>query len=247
MKIALLGYGKMGQEIEKLAIARGHEIALKIFFENAHELTLDNLRKADVAIEFSTPDTAPDHIKLCIEAGVPVVVGTTGWYHHLPILQVAAEQRKGALLYSTNFSIGVNLFFHLNKKLAVLMNKYPEYNVAIEEIHHTQKLDAPSGTAITTAEGVLASLERKKEWKNTMQGESTSHVAAQDLLITSVRTENVPGTHTVNYYSTIDSIELKHTAFNRQGFALGAITAAEWLKGRNGIFTMDDVLKENFS
>lgn len=247
MKIALLGYGKMGQEIEKLAIARGHEITLKIFFENAHELTIDNLKQADIAIEFSTPDTASEHIKLCIDAGVPVVVGTTGWYNQLPMLQVAAEQRGGALLYSTNFSIGVNLFFHLNKKLAALMNKYPEYNVSIEEIHHTQKLDAPSGTAITTAEGVLGNLDRKKEWKNVMEGENAADLAAQDLVITSVRTENVPGTHTVNYSSTIDSIELKHTAFNRQGFALGAITAAEWLKGRKGTFTMDDVLKENFS
>ncbi len=248
MNIALLGYGKMGQEIEKIALANGHQIVLKIFFENAHELTIANLQKADVAIEFSTPATAKYHIERCLEAGVPIVVGTTGWYEHLPTLSQAIAAQNGSLLYSTNFSIGVNLFFYLNKKLATLMNNFPSYEVSIEEIHHTQKLDSPSGTAITTAEDILSNLERKREWKNKSPQSGNISLTANDLLITSVRTENVPGTHTVSYQSDIDSIELKHTAFNRKGFAHGAVTAAEWLQaGKKGIFTMSDVLATTFN
>lgn len=247
MRIALLGYGKMGQEIEKILLEKGHKVVLKIFYENAHELSRENLQKADVAIEFSTPDTAPTHIRACIDAGIPVVVGTTGWYEHLAELEKAVEDKQSALLYSTNFSIGVNLFFHLNKKMAALMNSYREYAVSVEEIHHTQKLDAPSGTAITTAEGIIAHLDVKNKWTNSMDTDKRVSAPQDAVHITSVRTENVPGTHTVTYSSDIDSIELKHTAFNRKGFALGAVVAAEWLQGRKGIFTMSDVLAKNFN
>jgi len=249
MKIALLGYGKMGQSIEKIAIDRKHEIVLKIDVNNQHELTTENLKKADAVIEFSTPHTVLDHIEACFKADVPIIVGTTGWYGHLQRIKNECEQGGHALLYASNFSVGVNIFFHVNKLLAKLMNNYPYYDVQVEEIHHTQKLDSPSGTAITIAEGIVDNLDSKKEWVNILA--TDGNAAADDaikpdqLLIESLRIENVPGTHTVVYDSEVDSIEFKHTAHNRNGFALGAVLAAEWVQGKKGFYSAKDMF--NFS
>lgn len=242
MKIALLGYGKMGQLIEQFATNRGHEITLKIDAQNAEELTSENLKKADIAIDFSTPHTVLHHIKKCFEANLPLVVGTTGWYDQLSQLKEECEHNGHSLLYASNFSIGVNLFFAMNKILAKLMNRYPQYDVQVEEIHHTHKLDSPSGTAITIAEGVLGNIDRKKAWANELVG-NNQHVAykSDQLLIESHRIEEVPGTHTVIYSSEVDDIELKHTAHNRDGFALGAVLAAEWLQGKTGFFSVNDL------
>jgi 4-hydroxy-tetrahydrodipicolinate reductase len=250
MKIALSGYGKMGKIIEKMALDRKHEIVLKIDKDNQHELTPENLRKADVVIEFSTPDSALNNIKTCLEAGVPVVVGTTGWYERLDEVKQLCEQTNGAVLYGTNFSVGVNVFFHINKLLAKLMNNYPYYDVQVEEIHHTQKLDWPSGTAITIAEGIIENLDAKNEWTKALvsdNSEADSNVNERDnqLLIESLRIENVPGTHTVIYDSEVDTIEFKHTAHNRNGFALGAVLAAEWIKDKKGCYPVTDMF--NFS
>lgn len=243
MKIALLGYGKMGQEIEKIALQRGHKVVLKIFYENAHELTLANLQQADIAIEFSTPSTAVRHINACFEANVPVVVGTTGWYEQFESIQEACLQKGQGLLYATNFSIGVNLFFQLNKQLADLMDTYKEYQPSMTEVHHTQKLDYPSGTAITLAEGLLEHSSAKNSWKAILSGKDRNIATApEELLITSVREEHVPGTHVVTYASAVDEIEIKHTAHNRKGFSEGAVIAAEWLKGKKGLYGMKDVL-----
>jgi 4-hydroxy-tetrahydrodipicolinate reductase len=245
MKIALLGYGKMGRIIEKIATDRKHEIVLKIATDNQHELTAENLQMADVAIEFSTPATALTNIAKCFEAGIPVIVGTTGWLSQLPQVKEQCEQVDGSLLYGTNFSVGVNIFFHVNKVLAKLMNNYPYYDVQVEEIHHTQKLDAPSGTAITIAEGIIDNLDTKKEWLNvlTADGAETTddNVKNDQLLIESFRINSVPGTHTVIYDSEVDSIEFKHTAHNRNGFALGAVLAAEWLKDKKGFHSVEDM------
>jgi 4-hydroxy-tetrahydrodipicolinate reductase len=251
MKIALSGYGKMGKIIEQMAISRQHEIVLKIDRDNVHELTADNLRQADVVIEFSTPDSALNNIKTCVEAGVPVVVGTTGWYAHLDEVKALCEQANGAVLYGTNFSVGVNVFFHINKMLAKVMNNYPHYDVQVEEIHHTQKLDWPSGTAITIAEGILENLDTKNEWTKALVSDATDAVTDDtivkdnELLIESLRIENVPGTHTVIYDSEVDTIEFKHTAHNRNGFALGAVLAAEWIKDKKGCYPVTDMF--NFS
>lgn len=243
MKIALLGYGKMGKIIEKIAHDRKHEIVLKIDQDNQDDLTPENLQLADVAIEFSTPGTVLNNIERCLNAGVPIVVGTTGWYSNLPALKEKYEQSDTAMLYATNFSVGVNIFFHVNKILAKLMNNYPYYEVQVEEIHHTQKLDSPSGTAITIAEGIIDNLGAKKEWVNMLNAdgaESDGTLPTSDqLLIESHRVENVPGTHTVIYDSEVDSIEFKHTAHNRNGFALGAVLAAEWIQGKQGFFSVD--------
>jgi len=243
MKIALLGYGKMGKIIEKIAHDRKHEIVLKIDQDNQDDLTPENLQLADVAIEFSTPGTVLNNIEQCLNAGVPIVVGTTGWYSNLPALKEKYEQSDTAMLYATNFSVGVNIFFHVNKILAKLMNNYPYYEVQVEEIHHTQKLDSPSGTAITIAEGIIDNLGAKKEWVNMLNAdgaESDDTLPTPDqLLIESHRVENVPGTHTVIYDSEVDSIEFKHTAHNRNGFALGAVLAAEWIQGKQGFFSVD--------
>jgi len=245
MKIALLGYGKMGRIIEKIATDRKHEIVLKIATDNQHELTAENLQMADVAIEFSTPATALNNIDKCFEAGIPVIVGTTGWLSQLPQVKEQCEQVDGSLLYGTNFSVGVNIFFHVNKVLAKLMNNYPYYDVQVEEIHHTQKLDAPSGTAITIAEGIIDNLDAKNEWLNvlTADGAETAddNVKNDQLLIESFRINSVPGTHTVIYDSEVDSIEFKHTAHNRNGFALGAVLAAEWLKDKKGFHSVEDM------
>jgi 4-hydroxy-tetrahydrodipicolinate reductase len=248
MKIALLGYGKMGKIIEGIALSRQHEIVLKIDKDNQHDLTVENLQKADVAIEFSTPGTVLDNISTCFSAGVPVVVGTTGWHNMMASVKANCEESGNTLLYATNFSVGVNIFFHVNKILAKLMNNYPYYEVQVEEIHHTQKLDSPSGTAITIAEGILDNLESKKEWVNLLTNAPTAEdnaVTADQLLIESHRIESVPGTHTVIYDSEVDSIEFKHTAHNRNGFALGAVLAAEWVQDKKGFYSVEDMFNFN--
>ena len=246
MKLALLGYGKMGHIIEQFALDRGHEIVLKIEELNAEELTEENLKKADVAIDFSTPATVINHIKMCFGAKVPVVVGTTGWYDQLDEIKEECLQSNNTLLYGSNFSIGVNVFFHVNKILAKIMNTYPQYEVLVEEIHHTQKLDSPSGTAITIAEGILEGLENKTEWVNELVGDTQEVIAKpEQLLIESHRIEDVPGTHTVIYSSEVDDIEFKHKAHNRAGFALGAVIAAEWLNGKTGFYSVTDTFDFN--
>ncbi len=244
MKIALLGYGKMGKIIEKIATDRKHEIVLKIDFDNLHELTAENLKQADVAIEFTTPSSVISNINVCFDAGVPVVVGTTGWYDQLDEIKQQCEDGNHTLLYATNFSVGVNIFFHVNKILAKLMNNYPYYEVQVEEIHHTQKLDSPSGTAITIAEGIIENLDAKKNWANVLVADgkdSDDNVGNSALLIESYRMDSVPGTHTVIYDSEVDSIEFKHTAHNRNGFALGAVLAAEWLNDNTGFHSINDM------
>lgn len=242
MNIALIGYGKMGQIIERFAIERGHEIVLKVTSQNLSELTAANLRKADVAIDFSKPDTAIANIYACFDANVPLVVGTTGWYGQLQEIKDECLTRNNSLLYGSNFSIGVNLFFHMNEILARLMNNYPAYDVQVEEIHHTQKLDSPSGTAMTIAEEIIENLDRKTEWVNELNGQpAEAALKAGQLLIASERIENVPGTHSVIYSSEVDDIELRHTAHSRAGFALGAVVAAEWLQNKQGFFNIADI------
>jgi len=242
MKIALIGYGKMGQIIERFAIERGHEIVLKIGTANLDEFTSSNLRKADVAIDFSKPDSAIKNIHTCFDANVPVVVGTTGWYGQLQEIKDECMSRNNTLLYGSNFSIGVNLFFHINEVLAKMMNNYPAYDVQVEEIHHTQKLDSPSGTAMTIAEEIIENIDRKKEWINELDSDPNVEVIKpEQLLIASQRIENIPGTHTVIYSSEVDEIEIRHTAHNRAGFALGAIVAAEWLQDKQGFYNIADI------
>ena len=245
MKIALLGYGKMGKIIEKIALDRKHEIVLKIDLDNQDELTAENLQKADVAIEFTTPGTVLNNINQCLNAGVPIVVGTTGWYDEIPQIKEQCAAGNKSLIYASNFSVGVNIFFHVNRILAKLMNKYPYYEVQVEEIHHVQKLDAPSGTAITIAEGILENLDAKKQWVNVLTADAdednTDNVKVDDLLIESYRIDSVPGTHTVIYDSEVDTIEFKHTAHNRNGFALGAVLAAEWIQDKKGFFSVQDM------
>jgi 4-hydroxy-tetrahydrodipicolinate reductase len=245
MNIALLGYGKMGKIIEKIATDRKHEIVLKIDFYNQQDLITENLEKADVVIEFSTPGSVLSNIRHCFKAGVPVIVGTTGWYEDLPQIKKECEDGGHTMLYASNFSVGVNIFFHVNKILAKLMNNYPYYDVQVEEIHHTQKLDSPSGTAITIAEGIISNLDAKTEWVNILSSEgddlSGDSVKNDQLLIESFRIENVPGTHTVIYDSEVDMIEFKHTAHNRNGFALGAVLAAEWIQGKKGFFSAEEM------
>jgi 4-hydroxy-tetrahydrodipicolinate reductase len=249
MKIALLGYGKMGHIIEKIAVDRKHEIVLKIDYDNPHELTTENLEKADVAIEFSTPATVLGNIEQCFIANVPVVVGTTGWYGELEQVKQQCEDGNNSLIYASNFSVGVNIFFHVNKVLAKLMSNYPYYDIQVEEIHHTQKLDSPSGTAITIAEGIMANNPTKKEWVNvlTTDGAETAddNVKNDQLLIESFRIDSVPGTHTVIYDSEVDSIEFKHTAHSRNGFALGAVMAAEWIQDKTGFHSVQDMFDFN--
>lgn len=249
MKIALFGYGKMGKIIEKIAISRHHEIVLKIDKDNLHEATPGNLQQADMVIDFTTPASAISNINRCFAAGVPVIVGTTGWYEQLNEVKEQCLAGNHTLMYGSNFSVGVNIFFHINRMLARVMNNYPYYDVQVEEIHHTQKLDSPSGTAITIAEGILDNTDTKSEWKNILV--SDTGVAEDDnlnedqLLIESHRIENVPGTHTVMYDSEVDSIEFKHTAHNRNGFALGAVLAAEWLKDKKGFYPVTDMFTFN--
>ena len=236
MKIALIGYGKMGKTIEKLALEDGHEIILKINRTNIDELTIENLRKADVAIEFSTPQTVIKNILLCFEAATPVVIGTTSWNTHQMEIEETCISVGGAMLSASNFSLGVNLFFALNNKLAQMMAKYAQYKITLSETHHTAKLDAPSGTAITLAEGIISQNNHYKSWENNlMTNENT-------LSIQSIREPDVPGTHVVKYTSNEDCVEIKHTAINREGFASGALMAAKWLLGKKGVYNMNDVL-----
>ncbi|CAM3707672.1 4-hydroxy-tetrahydrodipicolinate reductase [Flavobacterium chungbukense] len=230
MKIALLGYGKMGKVIERIALERGHEIVLRKDEFN----TYDGLSTADVAIDFSVPSAAVNNISAAFNANVPVVSGTTGWLEHYDEMIALCNEKKGGFISSSNFSLGVNIFFGLNEYLAKIMNQFDSYKVSMEEIHHIHKLDAPSGTAISLAQGVI---------QNSNYDEWTLEDAKNDQIhIEAKRIGEVPGTHTVNYDSAIDSIEIKHTAHNREGFALGAVIAAEWLAGKQGIFTMKDVL-----
>src|ERR1700753_402645 len=245
MKIALLGYGKMGKIIEKIAISRKHEVVLIIDHDNISDLTTENLQKADVAIEFSTPATVLSNIGHCFKAGIPVVVGTTGWDDQIDAVKAQCEADNGAIIYGSNYSVGVNVFFHVNKVLAKLMSGYPYYDVQVEEIHHTQKLDSPSGTAITIAEGIIENLGSKKEWVNALTTEGNDaddeNIKNDQLLIESFRIDSVPGTHTVIYDSEVDSIEFKHTAHNRNGFALGAVLAAEWVHTKKGFFSVKEM------
>lgn len=236
MNIALIGYGKMGKEIEQIAIARGHKIVLKVDITNAGSYTVDELKKADAAIEFSTPESAVGNIYKCFDAGVPIVVGTTGWLTKLEEVKLKCRDKNQALFYASNYSIGVNLFFRLNECLAKLMNNYAEYNVSMEEIHHVHKLDAPSGTAISLANQVLDQLQTKDKWVN----EATDK--KNELGIISKRLDEVPGTHTVTYASAVDEISITHIAYNRKGFALGAVIAAEWIVGKKGVYGMDDLM-----
>jgi 4-hydroxy-tetrahydrodipicolinate reductase len=230
MKIALLGYGRMGREIEQIAISRGHEIVIKKDVGAIIDITL-----ADVAIDFSVPDSAFNNISNCIQNNVPVISGTTGWLDKYEEVVALCNEEKGAFIYASNFSLGVNIFFELNKQLAKMMRNLEDYNISIEEIHHTKKLDAPSGTAITLAEGIIEN-SSKENW---VLGTNTSE---ENIAIAAQRIPEVPGTHTVLYASEIDSVEIKHTAHSRQGFALGAVVAAEWILGKTGVFSMKDVL-----
>lgn len=236
MKIAIIGYGKMGKEIEKIALERGHTVPLKISSKNLDDFSKENLENCDVAIDFTTPDLAVGNIYKCFDANLPIVVGTTGWYTHFDEVIEKCDAKNQTLLHATNCSLGVNLFFELNKKLAKLMSTQNDYDVKIEEIHHTQKLDAPSGTAITLAEGLIENYPQKKSWK------CDEEVTERELLINAFREENVPGTHLIKYSSAIDEIEIKHTAHNRKGFAKGAVIAAEYISTKKGVFTMNDVL-----
>ena len=233
MKIALLGYGKMGQTIERIALERGHEIVLKKDEFNTYE----GLSAADVAIDFSIPSVAVENISSCFYANVPVISGTTGWLEHYDEMVALCKSEDGAFISSSNFSLGVNLFFELNDYLAKMMAKFVSYRVEMEEIHHTQKLDAPSGTAISLAKGVIAN----SSYTNWTLNEPKS----KEIHIEAIRIEDVPGTHTVSYISEIDTVDIKHTAHNRDGFALGAVIAAEWIIGKKGVFSMKDVLNFN--
>lgn len=230
MKIALLGYGKMGKVIERIALERGHEIVLR---KDSHD-TFEGLENADVAIDFSIPDAAVGNISACLNKNLPVISGTTGWLEHYHDVAGLCEERQGAFIYASNFSLGVNIFFELNAYLAKMMGSLKQYKVSMEEVHHIQKLDAPSGTAITLAKDIIAHTDYSS-W-------AIGNPKEDEIFINAKREENVPGTHTVFYDSDVDSIEIKHTAHSREGFALGAVVAAEWLIGKKGIFTMKDVL-----
>lgn len=236
MRIALLGYGKMGKVIEQIALQRGHEISAKIDITNRTGLLSLNSENTDVVIEFSSPESAYGNLKYCMEFGLPTVCGTTGWLQHKPEIEKLCIENKAAFFYASNYSIGVNLFFELNKKLAQLINPYKEYTVSSNEIHHTEKKDAPSGTAITLAEGIIANLSEKNVWVN-------NQIATEnEVPIWSSREGKVPGTHTIKYISDVDQIEISHIAHSRNGFALGAVIAAEWLNGKNGVFGMNDLM-----
>lgn len=236
MKIALIGYGKMGKAIEQFAIAAGNEIALKIGTNNLAQFTIENLQQADVAIEFTQAESAVQNIECCFKAGVPVVCGSTGWLQHYDQIKNSCEKSNGSFLYASNFSVGVQLFFALNRQLAKLMNQHPEYNISLKEIHHTQKKDAPSGTAISLAEQIIEEIPLVKNWVNSVSEKK------ENLGIVSERKDPAPGTHLVTYNSVIDSIEIIHTAHNRDGFAKGALLAAEFIKNKKGIYNMQDVL-----
>lgn len=236
MRLALIGYGKMGKAIEEIALQRGHEIVLRISRSSVGELTPQNLAKADAAIEFTNPHSAYENVKNCLDLDIPVVCGSTGWTERLGEMKQYCAEKKGGFIYSSNFSVGVNIFFEINKKLAGLMAPHQEYEVSLEETHHTQKKDAPSGTAITLAEQVLEEIKRKKRWINELSDNP------EDLEIISQRIDPAPGTHSTRYTSAIDTIEIIHTAHNRKGFATGAVLAAEFINDKKGFFTMKEVL-----
>jgi 4-hydroxy-tetrahydrodipicolinate reductase len=239
MKIAMIGYGKMGHTIEQLASKQGHEVVLTINVDNLDEFTAKNLQQADVAIEFSQPDVAYDNIMTCLKAGLPVVSGTTAWLDKYEEVKDWCLANDGAFFYASNFSIGVNIFFELNKHLAKVMSNHTSYQVDIEEIHHTQKLDAPSGTAVTLAEGILEKIDTLEGYQ--LQ-EDNQKIKDNCIPIIAKRIGDTPGTHVIKYHSAIDELEIKHTANGREGFASGAITAAHWLIGKKGIFGMSDLL-----
>ena len=236
MNIALIGYGKMGHAIEEVAKERGHKIVLKIDETNLADFNKNNITKADVAIEFTSPHSVVSNLKKLADFGIPVVCGSTGWTKEQENINTFFREMNGAFIYASNFSVGVNIFFEINKKLASLMAPHKDYEVILEETHHTQKKDAPSGTAISLAEQVLEEVKRKKQWVNELSDNP------EDLEIISQRVDPAPGTHSVKYSSAIDDIEIIHTAHNRKGFALGAVLAAEFLKGKQGIYSMKDVL-----
>ena len=238
MNIALIGYGKMGKAIEEIAISRGHSVVVK--FNSQNPLESSQLRTTDVAIEFSQPDLALKHIKLCADGQIPIVVGTTAWEEHLQEIINHIEKREASLIYSSNFSIGVNLFFEMNKHLARLMNDKTDYVASITEIHHTQKIDSPSGTAVTLAKDLISNHPTYSSWKLTGQSEN---MEKSDLPISAIREENVPGTHLISYTSEIDTLTIEHQAHNRKGFALGAVIAAEFIHKKQGVYTMSDILK----
>jgi 4-hydroxy-tetrahydrodipicolinate reductase len=235
MNIALIGYGKMGHMIEEIAVERGHQVPLIVNIENTDEFTRSNIEKCAVAIEFTTPHTAFENVKKCLDFGIPVISGSTGW-NEISELKKYCLQQNGSFLHASNFSIGVNIFFELNAVLAKLMATQPSYDIALKEIHHTQKQDAPSGTAVSLAQEILSQIHRKKNWVNDVAKD------ASELSIISERIDPAPGTHSVKYFSKIDDIEIIHTAHNRKGFALGAVLAAEYIKDKKGVFTMKDVL-----
>lgn len=236
MKLVLIGYGKMGKTIEEIALQRQHEILLKIDVNNIDEFTFDNVSQADAAIEFTGPHTAFENVKKALSFGMPLVCGSTGWLEKIDEIKKIVSEKNGSFLYASNFSIGVNIFFELNKKLASLMAPHSDYEISIKEIHHTQKKDTPSGTAISIAEQILERNSRKKRWVN------ENSEAVEDLEIISERVDPAPGTHIVKYASTVDDIEIIHTAHSRKGFALGAVLAAEFIKDKKGLFSMKDVL-----
>ena len=237
MNIAILGYGKMGKEIEKIALERNHKIPLIIDIDNQSDLTPENLSSIDVAIDFSIPESAWLNIMGCFNANTPIVSGTTGWLDKFDKVISICEEKEQAFFYASNYSLGVNIFFLLNRKLAGLMNSFGDYDISIEEIHHTQKLDAPSGTAIKLAEDIISVLDRKNKWELSKAPERDS------IEINAIRKENITGIHTITYDSPMDYIEIKHSAKSRKGFALGAILAAEFIKDKKGYFTMNDLLQ----
>ena len=236
MNVAILGYGKMGHEIENMARERGHDIPLIIDVNNQHDFNAEKLKKVDVAIDFSTPSSAFQNIMTCFESGIPVVSGTTGWLDRFEEVVEECLNNDQAFFYASNFSLGVNILFRMNKILAGMMNKLPQYNVGIEEVHHTQKLDKPSGTAISLVNDIISSLDRKNDW------ELDEQTSSDKIKIAAVRRENVPGIHEVTYESDVDVLKIFHSAKSRKGFALGAIMAAEYIRDKKGIYTMDDLL-----
>jgi 4-hydroxy-tetrahydrodipicolinate reductase len=236
MNIALIGYGKMGHAIAGIARERGHHIVLTIDIDNLADFTVENLRKAEVAIEFTRPDIAFDNVKKCLEAGIPVVSGSTGWADRLPEAEALCKKYNGSLIWSSNYSVGVNIFMQINKMLARSMSPYAEYNVEMQEVHHIHKLDKPSGTAITLAEGIFEQNPRKSKWE--LDAESSDEV----LKIESIRRGEVPGIHSVRWFSPVDEIVITHSANNRQGLAHGAVLASEYIHDKKGIFTMEDVM-----
>lgn len=237
MNIALIGYGKMGKEIEQIALERGHNIPVIIDINNQHELTAENLKRVDAIIEFTKPETAVGNIRKCFAAGVPVVCGTTGWIEHLDTIKSECIQGGNGFFYASNYSLGVNIFFKVNQFLAKIMNNFPQYDVDMVEIHHTQKLDAPSGTAISLANDIIKNVDRISHWELDVQDKPDT------LKIKAIRQDPTPGTHIIKYDSPVDYIEITHCAKSRKGFALGAVLAAEFMAGKKGVYGMDDLLK----